>query len=128
MYRQCLLRLMHKTGGRSRSSSFPFAPALLPVVSALALDVDFLAFFFFFFLLAEGTSGVSASTRSASGPSPGQTGDVDREVCVEGGVGSMSALRSSVQSVVRDEVETERGEDAIVANGRWSVERDRTQA
>ena len=79
MYLQCLLRLMHKTGGRSRSWSFPF-PLPLPTKPSLGFDADFFVFFFFFFLAAEGASIVFASTGSASGPSPGQAGDVDREV------------------------------------------------
>ena len=113
---------MHKTGGRSRSSTFPFARLPLPAKPCLAFDVDFLAFFFFFFLAAEGVSVVSASTGSASGSRSGQAGDVDREVWVEGGVGSMSGPRSSVPFVVVDEVEAERDEGLIVASGRWSVE------
>ena len=55
-------------------------------------------FFFFFFLLAEGASWVSASIGSASGLRAGQVGEVDREVWVDGGVGSMPTLGSSVQS------------------------------
>lgn len=78
---------MQSTGGRSRSPPGPAAP-LPPGVASLALAV-FLAFFFFFFLDwvgASTSSGVGASTR---------LGELEREVCVEGGVGSISATESS---------------------------------
>ena len=115
MYRQCLLRLMHKTGGRSRSVSFvvPFAGAPVP---SLALAPAFFVFFFFFFLLAEGASWVSASIGSASGLRAGQVGEVDREVWVDGGVGSMPTLGSSVQSA-RDTTD-DADEGAMVV--RWT--------
>lgn len=78
---------MQSTGGRSRSPPGPAAP-LPPGAESLALAV-FLAFFFFFFL-----DWVGASTSSGVGAS-GRLGELEREVCVEGGVGSMSATESS---------------------------------
>lgn len=55
MYRQCLLRLIQRTGGRSGSNVF------VPTLSALALDFFGLFFLFFFW---EGTLPMSGSGTS----------------------------------------------------------------
>ena len=81
MYRQCLLRLIQSTEGRSSSA---WTGCLGQSDVAFALLV-FLLFFFFFFLDAVVCS-------SPAGASVKSSGDTDRDECDEGGVGGNSML------------------------------------
>lgn len=87
MYRQCLLRLIQSTEGRS-SSPGDGCLGLSDVAFALLV---FLLFFFFFFLDA-------VACWSPAGASVASSGDAEREECDEGGVGG--SLMSLCMSVV----------------------------